>query len=175
MSKYYKYNPNGNKPKYVEMAEEEYIGAKQEDNRWFISFGNCVLECEKSEYDEHYRKLNHYRYTQKDAEGKTVETISLEQNEIEYSYDMSVFQNEDEVMVDDKIIESMNTAFRHEELRKAMERLSESERNLITQLFSENKNQSELTAIYGVSQQALSKRKYAILKKLYEAVKNSMW
>lgn len=171
MSRYYKYNPDDNKPKYVEMAEEEYIGAKQEDNRWFISFGNCVLECEKSEYDEHYRKLSHYRYTQKDADGKTVETISLEQNDIEYSYDMSVFQNEDEVMVDDKIIESMDTAFRHGELRKAMEQLNESERNLITQLFFEKKNQSELAREYGVARQTINEKYHSVKKKLFILMK----
>lgn len=47
MSRYYKYNPNGNKPKYVELTEKEYRKAKQEYNRWFIEFDKeCAVECE---------------------------------------------------------------------------------------------------------------------------------
>lgn len=47
MVRYYAYNPHDTKPKLVEISEADHLKAKSEPDRWFISFGNCVLECEE--------------------------------------------------------------------------------------------------------------------------------
>lgn len=45
-TKYFEYNRNSGSEKYSEFTEAEYLKAKEEENRWFISFGDSVLECE---------------------------------------------------------------------------------------------------------------------------------
>ena len=37
MSRYYKYNPNGNNPKYIEMTEEEYRGQSRKITAGLLS------------------------------------------------------------------------------------------------------------------------------------------
>ena len=43
-TKYFEFSRNGGSEKYSEFTEEEYLNAKEEENRWFISFGDSVLE-----------------------------------------------------------------------------------------------------------------------------------
>lgn len=58
-TKYFEYNRNGRSEKYSEFTEEEYLKAKEDENRWFISFGDSVLECEESQYTDHFSKKDH--------------------------------------------------------------------------------------------------------------------
>ena len=44
-TKYFEFSKNGGSEKYSEFTEAEYLKAKEEENRWFISFGDSVLEC----------------------------------------------------------------------------------------------------------------------------------
>lgn len=53
-TKYFEFSRNGGSEKYSEFTEEEYLNAKEEENRWFISFGDSVLECEESQYSDHF-------------------------------------------------------------------------------------------------------------------------
>ncbi len=78
-TKYFEYNRNGGSEKYSEFTEEEYLKAKEDENRWFISFGDSVLECEESQYTDHFSKKDHDEYTQKDKNWKKVIPVSLEQ------------------------------------------------------------------------------------------------
>ena len=43
-TKYFEYNRNGGSEKYSEFTEEEYLKAKEDENRWFISFGDSVWD-----------------------------------------------------------------------------------------------------------------------------------
>ena len=58
-TKYFEYNRNSGSEKYSEFTEAEYLKAKEEENRWFISFGDSVLECEESQYSDHFSKKDH--------------------------------------------------------------------------------------------------------------------
>jgi len=49
-TKYFGYNRNGGSDKYSEFTETKYLKAKEEEKRWFISFGDNVLECEERTY-----------------------------------------------------------------------------------------------------------------------------
>ena len=71
-TKYFEYNRNSGSEKYSEFTEAEYLKAKEEENRWFISFGDSVLECEESQYSDHFSKKDHGEYTQKDRNWKKV-------------------------------------------------------------------------------------------------------
>ncbi len=71
-TKYFEYNKNGGSEKYSEFTEAEYLKAKEEENRWFISFGDSVLECDESQYIDHFTKKDHGEYTQKDRNWKKV-------------------------------------------------------------------------------------------------------
>ena len=111
MSRYYKYNPNGNKPKYVELTEKEYRKAKQEYNRWFIEFDKeCAVECEQSEYKNYKKENNNALYSRRGKNGRFPELLSLEGNDIECSYNMSVFENDYETATDETAVMKIATA-----------------------------------------------------------------
>ena len=57
--------------------------------------------------------------------------------------------------------------FEREELHKAIKKLPKEEQNLIFQHYFENRSETELAGIYGVSQQAISKK----IKKIREKIK----
>ena len=61
-TKYYEYNRHGDCEKYSEFTESEYLKAREDKNRWFISFGDSVLECEESEYMDYFSEKNHSDY-----------------------------------------------------------------------------------------------------------------
>lgn len=77
-TKYFEFSKNGGSEKYSEFTEAEYLKAKEEENRWFISFGDSVLECDESQYIDHFTKKDHGEYTQKDRNWKKVIPLSLE-------------------------------------------------------------------------------------------------
>lgn len=61
---------------------------------------------------------------------------------------------------------------RHEQLRKALDILTEKERALILALFFEEKTEREVAEAMGISHQAIHKRKNKILKKLKLILEN---
>ena len=91
-TKYFEFSRNGGSEKYSEFTEEEYLNAKEEENRWFISFGDSVLECEESQYSDHFSKKDHGEYTQKDRNWKKVIPVSLEQYTYGGNYEQKISQ-----------------------------------------------------------------------------------
>jgi hypothetical protein len=77
-TKYFEYSRNGENEKYSEFTEDEYLKAKEDESRRFISFGNSVLECEKSQYTDYFTQKNHGEYAQKDKNWKKVIPVSDE-------------------------------------------------------------------------------------------------
>lgn len=173
MSRYYKYNPNGNKPKYVEMTEEEYREAKQEDNRWFIEFDkDCAVECEQSEYENYKKETNHALYSRRGKDGRFPELLSLEGNDIECSYNMSVFGNDYETATDETAVMKIVSECERNSLNNAVAQLSENERYILYQVVFMNRSQSDIAKEYNVTQQAMSKRYQSIRKKLADILKS---
>ncbi len=76
-TRYYEYSKPGSKEKYTQITEAEYLVAKETPNRWFISFGDCVLECEAEEHKDHYNQKNHSDYINRDANGKKPVKLSF--------------------------------------------------------------------------------------------------
>lgn len=61
--KYFEYNNDPNGEKYIEVSEEKFIkDVMITEGRFYISFGNSVLECSESEYKEDSKSKRHTRY-----------------------------------------------------------------------------------------------------------------
>ena len=80
---------------------------------------------------------------------------------------------EDGVFIEDKSLELENNFIEKEtnkeeyqKLYEAIKKLTEKERSLLKLLFYKHKSTVEISAILGVSQQAISKAKMKIIKKL---------
>lgn len=66
--RYFEYNSDQNGEKYIEVSEEKFIkDVMITEGRFYISFGNFVLECSESEYKEEAKycrmKANLKRHT----------------------------------------------------------------------------------------------------------------
>ncbi len=58
--KYFEYNSDQNGEKYIEVSEEKFIkDVIITEGRFYISFGNSVLECSESEYKEEAKRKRH--------------------------------------------------------------------------------------------------------------------
>ena len=170
-TKYYEYNKQIGGEKYSEFTESEYLKAKEDKNRWFISFGDSVLECEENEYKDYFSKKNHYDYTQKDKLDKKVVPILLEQ----YTYSdtaQAFFYDSTIVPFDEVILEKLSTEQYILQLRKVMKKLKPYEREIIYQLFWQNKSQKQLAEEYGKSQQNINKITTRVLAKMLKMFEN---
>ena len=107
-TKYYEYNKQVSGEKYSEFTESEYLKAREDKNRWFISFGDSVLECEESEYRDYFSEKNHSDYTQRDKYGKKIIPILLEQ----YTYSDSacaIVSDSTNIPFEELILEKIST------------------------------------------------------------------
>ena len=122
-TKYFEYNRNGGSEKYSEFTEEEYLKAKEDENRWFISFGDSVLECEESQYTDHFSKKDHDEYTQKDKNWKKVIPVSLEQYTYGGNSEQKILKDSTVVPLEERVLEQLSLEHDLEKLRRAMEKL----------------------------------------------------
>ena len=61
--RYFEYNSDQNGEKYIEVSEEKFIkDVIITEGRFYISFGNFVLECSESEYKEEAKRKRHTRF-----------------------------------------------------------------------------------------------------------------
>ena len=136
-TKYFEYNRNGGSEKYSEFTEEEYLKAKEDENRWFISFGDSVLECEESQYTDHFSKKDHDEYTQKDKNWKKVIPVSLEQYTYGGNSEQKILKDSTVVPLEERVLEQLSLEHDLEKLRRAMEKLKPYEQKIIYQIFYE--------------------------------------
>lgn len=132
----------------VEVSDEIFEILKKSDRR--------------IKYVEHDLKETRYIINQEKA---TVKEIPSREDSLDRLTALG-FDFADSVMEFDKaIVEKIM-------LEKALEKLSDEERYLITQLFYFNRTERELAAEMQVAQQNINKAKRMILCKLYEILKN---
>lgn len=129
--KYFEYNNDPNGDKYIEVSEEKFIkDVMITEGRFYISFGNFVLECGEKEYRNYAVERNRHKYLSQDRNKKTVNLISLE--------DVS-----EKLLVDesweDNIIENIAFDAEKEKLQKALSELNEHELFLIHEYFYNNR------------------------------------
>ncbi len=167
-TRYYEYSKPGSKEKYSEITEAEYLSVKDSPERWFISFGNCVLECEASEYKKHYNEKDHSDYINRDAKGKKPVKLSFEEYRLETGQDITEVIEDTTVNVEDESIKK----YQYEMLYAALAQLDEDERRIIIELFWNKKTQIALAKIDGISRQTLNEKQRRILAKMLKFMEN---
>lgn len=165
MSKQYFIMNNRENPHdgYKEVSEEfvkNYIKSFPDGERaYFINLGYAIIETTEKSYLDFYRDK---------ARNKYLEKLDYQNGLMSYSaLDTAEFKGSDIVKdtsepLEDKIILSQMI----EKLTEAINTLSEDEKEIIELFYFEELNEFDIAAIKGVSQQAISKRKKHILKKL---------
>ena len=83
----------------------------------------------------------------------------------------NVFENFKEFMTDYDVEKETDRKMFIEKLYNCLELLSESERELITMLYFENKTERECAEFYGISQKNINKKKAKTLCKLNKLLK----
>ena len=171
-TRYFEYNRNGGNEKYSEFTEEEYLKAREDENRWFISFGDSVLECEKSQYTDYFVQKDHEEYTQKDRNWQKIVPVSLEQCTYGGNYEQRILKDSTVVPLEDRVLEQISLEHDLEKLRKVIRKLKPFERKIIYQIFWVNKNQNDLAREYDVTRQTINRKTHRILVKLLNFFKN---
>lgn len=87
---------------------------------------------------------------------------------------MSVFFDGDNLTIDDIVLDQLETAERNALIHKAVEQLTSEEQYMLQELVFRKKTQTDLAEEFHITQQALSKRYRAVLKKLSDFLKNCM-
>ena len=147
--------------KYTELSYEEFCEKKEETegfdakHRRYILIQGMLLEVDEPAYREHYRICRRMRYLM-EMEQK-VQILSFED-----CLEGSILSAETEKMPD-AIAEGKDTIQR---LRRAIDRLTNEERDLILAHFFFHATQAELARRHGITQAAVSQRLQRILQKL---------
>ena len=151
--------------KYTELSYEEFCEKKEETedsdakNRKYILIQGMLLEVDEPAYREHYRICRRMRYLMEMEQ--QVQILSFEDC-IEAGIEGSILPAEPE-KTPDAIAEGKDTIQR---LRRAIDRLTNEERDLILAHFFFHATQEELARRYGITQAAVSQRLQRILQKL---------
>lgn len=120
------------------------------------------------------RKMQYQEYDLKaeqtivDQEGQTVEVIPSREDSYERLLDQEVQFGEEAVSTEDAALRNLEA----QRLHKTLSLLSDDERDLIERLFFQEQTEREVAAVYGLSQNAVNKRRKRVLDKLRELLKN---
>ena len=158
--------------KYIELSYEEFCEKKEETegfdakNRRYILVQGILLEVDEPAYREHYRICRRMRYLM-EMEQK-VQILSFEDC-IEAGLEGSILSAENEKLPD-AIAEGKDTIQR---LRRAIDRLTNEERDLILTHFFFHATQEEIARQHSITQAAVSQRLQRILQKLREELESA--
>ena len=154
--------------KYVEITYEEHTYRKETDEQYaerrFIPVQGYLIETDQQCYTEFYREVERRKYLQKleiELNPLSLESLDKEENN---GIDFIEAENTD-------IAEQVENKLMIEKLLKGLPMLSEEELLLIHRFYYEEIPETKLAGIYGITQQAISKRLIKIegkLKKLLE-------
>ena len=154
---------------FIEITNEEHESRKATDEqyaeRWFVPLQGCLLEVDEQFYIEYYKEYERNRYLAALDRKNRILSIEAFDTEDENGVDFIVDEDEDvEKQVTDKLMA--------EKLRSVLLLLSEDEQLLIQRHYYENIPETELAKIYGVTQQAISKKMVKIRAKLKNLIEN---
>lgn len=158
--------------KYTELSYEEFCEKKEETegfdakHRRYILIQGMLLEVDEPAYREHYRICRRMRYLMEMEQ--QVQILSFEDC-IEAGLEGSILSAETEKMPD-AIAEGKDTIQR---LRRAIDRLTNEERDLILALFFFHATQEKLARRHGITQAAVSQRLQRILQKMREELESA--
>ena len=166
-----KYNPKKvfilDDGKYIELTYQDFCNRRElnlsYDDKHFIPVQGMLMEVPSEAYKDFYRDKERYRYIKKlDIENGL---LSIDE------FDSEDDNGSDFISVNtDDLSEIINKNIMLEKLRQSISKLNADERNLIYQHYFDEISEIKLGEIYGVSQQAISKR----IKKIRIKIKNLM-
>ena len=150
---------------YLELSYAQF--RQQEDTyqgRRFLSLHGMLMEVSEEAYKAFYKEQRRQKY---------LKERSTDNGDI--SYDMLTTDefNGEDILVD-TVADTAGLAERNlllDKLRRALDTLPEEERTLLEQYYFAGVSECELSDIYGISQQAVSKRVRKILAKLKKLIK----
>lgn len=166
-----KYNPKKvfvlDDGKYIELTYQDFCNRRESDlsyeNKCFIPVQGMLMEVSSLAYKDFYRDKERYRYIKKlDIENGL---LSIDE------FDSEDDNGSDFISVNtDDLLEIVSENIMLEKLRQSISKLNADERELIYQHYFDEISEIKLGEIYGVSQQAISKR----IKKIRIKIKNLM-
>lgn len=119
----------------------------------------------KMQYQEYDLKVER---TVVDQENRTVEQIPSREDSYERMLEQNIQFAEDAASAEEQALKNIQTR----QLHKALLLLSDDERDLIERLFFQEQTEREIAAVYGLSQNAVNKRRKRVLDKLRELIKD---
>ena len=152
---------------YIEISYQAFCEGQNNvfKDRFFISLHNMLMEVDEAYYTEFYREQRREKYLRERA---------IEKGDIYYdSLDTEEFNGED-ILVDpdEDVAQQVTDKLMAERVRYVVSLLPDDERLLIHRHYFENIPETELAKIYGVSQQAISKKMVKIRAKLKNLIEN---
>ena len=119
----------------------------------------------KMQYQEYDLKVER---TVVDQENRTVEQIPSREDSYERMLEQNVQFAEETASAEEQALQNIQT----QQLHKALLLLSDDERDLIERLFFQEQTEREIAAVYGLSHNAVNKRRKRVLDKLRELIKD---
>ena len=148
---------------YAELTHEEHLIRKETDKAYrekkFIGLHGMIMEVSGSFYEDFYREKRRQKY---------LDERSRENGDVSYDALTSDEFNGENILVDrsEDIAEQVIQEMMQDKLKRAMLMLLPEEQLLIYRHYYANISETELSGIYGISQQAISKRIAKIRRKL---------
>lgn len=145
---------------YLELSYAEFRQqASTYQGRRFLPLHGMLMEVSEDAYKAFYKDKRRQKYLNERSDDNG-----------DFSYDMLTTDefNGEDILVDE-VADTAGEAERNlllDKLRTALVELTEEERTLLVQYYSERMSECELSDIYEISQQAVSKRVRKILAKL---------
>ena len=152
---------------YEEFAYSEFCKAREKDdsyaNRYFIPIQGMLLEVDEENYKDFYRDKERNRYLKKLDVANGLNSIGALDSEDNNGIDFISSTSQD-------VAEVVSNKLMLDKLRECLFLLPTEEKKLIQQHYFEEITEAKLSKLYGISQQAISKR----LKKIREKLKRLM-
>ncbi|WP_409969094.1 sigma-70 family RNA polymerase sigma factor [Bengtsoniella intestinalis] len=138
----------------------------QFQTRYFLPFHDCLMEVSEADYKENYRQKRRQKYLLEEA---------IAHNELSFDALDTDDQSGLNTLVDHGAIsidELVATKIMVEKLHEILGELSESERELIKNLFFDGLSERQLSKKTGVAAMTIHDRKVKVLVKLKKLLKN---
>ncbi len=150
---------------YLELSCAEFRQrAATYQGRWFIPLHGMLMEVSEDDYKAFYRKKRRQKYL-----------AERSRDNGDFSYDMLTTDefNGEDILVD-TVADTAGQAEKEllvDKLRQEIVLLSDSEQQLLRQLFDQQLSERAIADMYGVSQVAIHKQKARTLAKLKKLLK----
>lgn len=152
--KYFEYNNNPNGEKYIEVSEEKFIkDVIITEGRFYISFGNFVLECSESEYKEEAKSKRHARYVSAFSDGVYPTFAELNERNGSIIAEEDMFEG-----IEDKIL--------FQNVLSYLTTFSSEDQKVFKMVVLEGKSETETALAIGKTQQSVSYKIKAMLLKI---------